>query len=70
MGSQEAKEQGDGGRLARAVWPEEGESLASSDLDVEVVQREVPTVTAHDPVKPKSRVSTERFRIWRTDVAQ
>jgi hypothetical protein len=57
MGSQEPQQQGDGGRLPGPVRAQEREGFAPLDLEVQVIESEVPAVTAYDPVEAQGEVA-------------
>ena len=70
MGSQEAEEEGDGGRLPGAVRAQEGEGFPPPDVNVQVIEGEVLPVTAHDPIKAQGEVATQRTVTLRVGAAQ
>ena len=60
MGSQEAEQERDRGRLPGAVRAQEGEGFPPLDVNVQVVEGQVPPVAAYDPVEAKSEVISRR----------
>ena len=70
MGSQEAEQERDGGRLPGAVRAQEGEGFPSPDVNVQVIEGEVPPVTAHDPIEAQGEVASERSITLRAGTAR
>ena len=70
MGSQEAEQEGDGGRLPGPVRAQEGEGFPPLDVNVQVIQGEVLPVTAHDPIEAKGEIATQRIITLRAGAAQ
>jgi hypothetical protein len=59
MGSQEAEQEGDGGRLPGAVRAQQSEGFPPPDMNVQVIEGEVPPVASHDPIEAQGEVAPQ-----------